>query len=94
MTNQELFNCCTDWKEPDWSKYSSLFFEFNKLDRCEYGEEEYVINADAYRDTRFVTVYARLKEDGTCTALTDIEDCGAVNGVLAHLLKRSGLPLE
>ncbi|MBY3335516.1 hypothetical protein HFN99_01030 [Rhizobium laguerreae] len=88
MDNSILFNCCTEAKEPDWSRFSNL-----ELGGC-IDDDGYTIGGIIREEAEFFTVYGRLKGD-VCEAITDWH--GSFDEAVCtaeELARLSGLPLE
>lgn len=72
-----LFNCCTDFKEPDWRQYTHL-----ELAGCrdDDGQTDALVSA---AQAQFLTVYGRLPS-GEVEPITDINGNWKANG--GHVL--------
>lgn len=84
-----LFNCCTDYAAPDWSQFDHL-----ELAGCVDDPDEpgHTIGNQPASKAQFFTVYGRFPEpDGTCEAITDIEDPRDALAVAGELALISGL---
>lgn len=84
-----LYNCCTNFAEPDWSQFAYL-----ELAGCAE-EDDMVEGLQEFDDSKFLTVYGRRK-DGEAEAITDIPaitDAGQVLRVLTALTAKSGLKM-
>lgn len=99
-TDAELFNCCTDYREPDWSRYSRLEIGACKLEGTGHfhdGEEDNItigglpFDGD---DVEFFTVYGRNPDD-EAEAITDIPGtmCDALAVAIALGKRSGGLPI-
>lgn len=89
----ELFNCCTDYAEPDWRMFNAL-----EIGGCvsvvEEGTNETSIVGGMSRDeAEFFTVYGHLIAGG-CEAITDCETLELAQSIGAHLSQLSGLTAE
>lgn len=87
----QLYNCCTNYKEPDWAEFDAL-----ELGGCcteQMGEDEECVNGGYSRDeAEFFTVYGHLREGG-CEAITDVTAYDYAVTILDHLGTVSGLPV-
>lgn len=83
----ELFNCCTEHQEPDWSRFKTLILGGCKDDPEQPGHTLGMIPAP---DAQFFTVYGQ-DGDGICEAITDVRDARLAMAVAAALAVRAGL---
>lgn len=90
MSDETLFNCCTNGVAPDWSQYDGL-----ELGGCRFDSDEGHVNGGLDRhEAEFFTVYGHLNEGG-CEAITDIMgDFDAAERVGEKLAELSGLELQ
>lgn len=81
-----LFNCCTDNRAPDWTRFKSV-----EVGGCidHGGETEGNVPDDR---AEFFTVYARL-HDGCAEAITDSSTRPIAEFVARTIARLSGLPL-
>ena len=91
---ERLFNCCTNWAEPDWKQFDHL-----ELGGCatehKDNDDEYTNGGQSAANAEFFTVYGRFHEpDGTCEAITDIVDPRHALAVAGELALLSGLRVE
>lgn len=83
----ELFNCCADYREPDWSRFKTLILSGCKDDPEHPGHTVGLVYA---AHAAFFTVYGQ-DGDGICEAITDSHDPRHAMSVAAALAIRSGL---
>ncbi|MBB4017345.1 hypothetical protein GGR16_002374 [Chelatococcus caeni] len=94
MADARLFNCCTDYAEPDWSRFASL-----ELAGCcdliipADPEATMVAAGQSAAVAEFFCVYGRSAE-GEAEAITDIDDPRDALAVAAELGLRSRLPVS
>lgn len=90
---EELFNCCTAFQEPDWSRFTNLELG-GCIDTAEEGADGTCIEGGQSRaDAEFFTIYGRLIEGG-CEAITDCEHFDTAHQVAVYLCELSGLTVE
>ncbi len=90
----ELFNCCTDYKAPDWSKFDAL-----ELGGCIEGKDEdtgetWTEGCVERQKAQFFTVYGHIPGEGV-EAITDSKtfvECVRVANELSRL--SGGLPVS
>jgi hypothetical protein len=89
VLKQELFNCCTDCKEPDWSQFDAL-----EIDGC-IDDGEGNTTPGYHRDlAEFFTVYGHLKVGGA-EALGDFDTLDGATAAAAEMSTMSGgLPVN
>ncbi len=94
FTNWQLYNCCTDCQEPDWSQYDYLevqpvieCFDDDGQCSCE------VLPLDESDWADFWSIYARLP-CGEVEVITDIKSESEIYKISQYLSKRSGLKLH
>ena len=80
-SSAELFNCCTDHREPDWSRFKGLILSGCKDDPDCPGD---TLGMIAAADAEFFTVYG-LDHDDCSEAITDIRDARLAMAVAAAL---------
>lgn len=94
-TDGELFNCCTEYREPDWSRYSRL--EIGGCSRDEnkgISDETHIVGGIAFDEAEFFTVYGRNADD-EAEAITDVQGtmCDALAIAIALGKRSGGLPI-
>ena len=89
LSNWQLYNGCTDGKEPDWARFQQL-----ELRPVSQGPEfcEVLPPKKAHKAT-FWSIYARDAE-GEVEVITDISNERDIQHVVTHLSARSGLPFR
>ncbi len=89
MNPARLFNCCTGHAETDWSRFSGL-----ELGGCRTNPDgDFTLGGQPASRAKFFTVYGRFPApDGTCEAISDIDDARDALAVAAELSALSGLP--
>ncbi|BCG83368.1 hypothetical protein [Mesorhizobium sp. 113-3-3] len=88
-TSERLYNCCTNYAAPDWKRFERL-----ELAGCVDDPDEpgHTLGNQPAKAAEFFTVYGRFPEpDGTCEAITDIEDPRDALAVAGELALISGL---
>lgn len=88
----ELFNCCTNLEEPNWSRFSNLELG-GCIDVAGEREGSAIEGGISRTEAEFFTVYRRLNEGG-CEAITDCASIEGAESVAAVLCRRSSLTLE
>ncbi|KAB2666038.1 hypothetical protein DEA98_10110 [Brucella pseudogrignonensis] len=86
----ELFNCCTDYKEPDWSQFTHLELAGCVNENDPDAGETCINGNQPSQEAEFFTVYGRDKE-GLAEAITDIDDALSALQVAAALSYKSKL---
>lgn len=92
FTKDQLYNCCTEGREPDWAKFDAL-----ELGGCvdafkdEETEDTCFESGYSREEAEIFTVFAHLKEGGA-EAITDIPKFFAGCLIMAELSRISGLP--
>ncbi|MBB4092421.1 hypothetical protein HGG72_08275 [Ochrobactrum pecoris] len=86
----ELFNCCTDYKEPDWSQFTHLELAGCVNENDPEDNETYINGNQSGGVAQFFTVYGRDKE-GLAEAITDTDDALYALRAAAALAYRSKL---
>lgn len=93
MADARLFNCCADYAEPDWSRFTSLeLVGCRNLNDPVVPAGTMIAGGQPAGAAEFFTVYGR-KADGEAGAITDIEDPREALAVAAELGLRSRLPV-
>lgn len=93
MADARLFNCCTDYAEPDWSRFTSLELAgCRELNGPDDPAGTMVVGGEPAGNAAFFAVYGR-SADGEAEAITDIEDPRDALAVAAELGLRSRLPV-
>lgn len=90
FTNDQQFNCCTDYAEPKWDDFTALELGACRIEFEENGNQ-FTIGCLQRDEAEFFTVYARDRE-GLAEAITDIPKFFGGCLVLAELARRSQLP--
>lgn len=89
----ELFNCCTAFQEPDWSKFTNLELG-GCIDAAAEGMDGTCIEGGKSRaEAEFFTIYGHLNEGG-CEPITDCDGFDSAQRVATRLCVLSGLTLE
>ena len=91
MDPTRLFNCCTTHVAPDWSQFVQLELAGcrNESDKP---EETSTVELQPVSRSEFFTIYGRFPQpDGTCEAITDIDDAGQALAVAAEPAALSSL---
>ncbi len=89
----ELFNCCTAFQEPDWSRFTNLELG-GCIDAADEDTEGTSIEGGKSRaEAEFFTIHGRLVIGG-CEVITDCHNLEDAQLVAARLRDISGLTLE
>lgn len=88
---RELFNCCTNYAEPDWSRFAYLEIGgcINDLEEAEEDSTHILGNRSA-AEAEFFTIYGRGHDD-MAEAITDVADARRLLQVAGVLALRSKL---
>lgn len=92
MTQQRLFNCCTNGVAPDWSLFKWLETGGCTTETDETTGQSWTNGGEDDADAEFWTVYGRLNEGGS-EAITDCATRAEVDAVARELSQLSGLPV-
>ena len=88
--NAALFNCCTDYAEPEWTRFDALELG-GCCDASDCPEDGTFIESGYERsEAEFFTVYGHLKHGGA-EAITDITGFEKALEIIGHLSVKSGL---
>lgn len=89
----ELFDCCTAFKEPDWSKFTNLELG-GCIDAAEEGSDGTCIEGGKSRDkAEFFSIYGH-RDEGGYEPITDCDDFDDAQRIAARLCALSRLTLE
>lgn len=89
----ELFNCCTDYAEPNWRMFNALEVNGSVAVAEEGTNETSIVDGMSRDEAEFFTVYGHLIAGG-CEAITDCETLDLAQSIGAHLSQLSGLTAE
>lgn len=95
----KLFNCCTDYAEPEWTRFDALELHgcvnvADGLGGPGTGESEtYVESGYSRAEAELFTISGHLKEGGA-EAITDCLTFETAEEVAAELSRRSSLPVS
>ncbi len=91
FTPADLFNCCTDHREPNWGRFERLEIG-GCCDESEVPGETLTVGGKSFDEAEFFTIYGRLP-DGESEAITDEVDPMRAGDIAEVLSERSGLQL-
>ncbi|TBE73837.1 hypothetical protein ELG97_37040 [Rhizobium leguminosarum] len=89
----ELYNCCTEGREPDWKQFNAIEIGGCIDDNEEGDESTHIVGGIPANEAEFFTVYGHLIEGGA-EAITDCDSYEQAERIAGIFAEKTGYPIH